>query len=122
MKKVTVAGVALILMTSTSALAQSAKFDDKIAKAAAEKIADIRGSINYDKAPDMVTKENLAIKPINTSFLPKNTESKENTLPPMTSLIQDLDLTVAGSINNQQPKIAEKIIWDKFDRYGNPIK
>ncbi len=126
MKKVTTAGVALALMTSTSVLAQTAKYDVNIAKAAAEKaaekIGEIRGRIDYDQVTDIVRKEDLAEKPINTSFLPDSTIPKEQPLPPMTSLVPGLDLTVTGSINGQKVKIVERIVWDKFDRYGNPIK
>lgn len=126
MKKVTAASVALVLMTSTSALAQSVKYDVNIAKAAAEKaaekIGDIRGLIDYDQVPDLVTKEDLKEKPISTSFLPAKSIPSENALPPMTSLFPGLDMTVTGSINGRKVRIVEKIIWEKFDRYGNLIK
>ena len=126
MNKVTVTGLAIALMTTTSALAQTAKFDESIAKAAAakaaEKIGEIRGSIDYDQVPDMVRKEDLLDKPVNTSFLPQTTKPNEAALPPMTSVTPGVDLTVTGSIRAPRPKYKEIIVWEKFDRYGNPIK
>jgi len=126
MKKVTAASIALAMMTSTSAIAQEVKHDTKIAKAAAakaaEKIGDIRKTINYEQVPDLVTKEDMNDKAVNTSFLPNISEQKQNSLPPLTSLVPELDMTVTGSIDGK--KVVQKtiIIWDKFDRYGNPIK
>ena len=126
MKKVTAASIALAMMTSTSAIAQEVKHDTKIAKAAAakaaEKIGDIRETINYEQVPDLVTKEDMNDKAVNTSFLPNISEQKQNSLPPLTSLVPELDMTVTGSIDGK--KVVQKtiIIWDKFDRYGNPIK
>lgn len=120
MNKAILTGFAIALMTSTSALAQSVKYDAKIAKAAAakaaEKIGDIRGTIDYDQVPDMVTKEDLIDKQVNTSFLPQPNKS----LPPISSLSNGIDLRTTGSIQkkNYQPRV----IWEKFDRYGNPIK
>jgi hypothetical protein len=126
MKKVTAASVAMVLMTSSSALAQTVKYDENIAKAAAEKAAekvgDIRGLINFDQVPDLVTKEDLAEKPVNTSFFPSLRDINKNALPPMTSIFPDIDMTVTGSINGRKVKIVEKVIWEKFDRNGNPIK
>lgn len=126
MKKVTAAGIAMVLMTGTSTLAQSVKYDANIAKAAAqkaaEKIGELHDTIGYDQVPDLVTKEDLNKKSINTSFFPGLKEAKENALPPMTSIFPGLDTTVTGSINGKKVKIVEKIIWEKFDRYGNPIK
>ncbi len=122
MKKVTLAGLAIALMTSTSALAQEVKFDETIAKAAAakagEKLGALRKRIDYDQTPEMVTKEDLKKKPVNTSYLPQPEETNDNSLPPMTSLKFGIDLTTTGSI--RYPKA--KITWEKFDRYGNPIK
>lgn len=120
MKKFTVASVAIALMTSTSALAQTVKYDETVAKAAAakaaEKIGDIRGTIGYDQKPDMVTKEDLVEKQVNTSFLPTPVKG----LPPISFLPTGIDLTTTGSI--QKTKNKPRIIWEKFDRYGNPIK
>ena len=120
MNKFTVAGVAIALMTSTSALAQSVKYDETVAKAAAakaaEKIDDIRGTIGYDQAPEMVTKEDLVDKQVNTSFLPAPSKS----LPPISFLPNGIDLTTTGSIQKTTRKT--RVIWEKFDRYGNPIK
>ena len=98
MKKVTAASIALAMMTSTSAIAQEVKHDTKIAKAAAakaaEKIGDIRETINYEQVPDLVTKEDMNDKAVNTSFLPNISEQKQNSLPPLTSLVPELDMTV----------------------------
>lgn len=126
MNKVTITGFALALMTSSSALAQTAKYDESIAKAAAskaaEKIGKMRGAISYDVKPDMVTKADLVKKKINTSFLPKRQSPKEASLPPMTSNHHSVDLTVTGSIQTQKPASQKILYWEKFDRYGNPIK
>lgn len=121
MKKFTVAGVAIALMASTSSLAQTVKYDVSIAKAAAakaaEKIGDIRGSIDYDQEPDMVTKQDLVDKELNTSFFPMPTK---DSLPPISFLPNGVDLRTTGSI--QKKKYKTKIVWDKFDRDGNLIK
>jgi len=133
MKTITAAGVALALMAGTSAMAQTVKYDTKIAEAAAkkaaEKLGDIRGSINYDKKTDLVTRENMVKKPDQTSFLPETfleAPKQDVKLPPMTSIIRDIfpgvDMTITGSINGQEVTISEKIIWEKFDRDGNLIK
>ncbi len=126
MKKVTAASLAMVLMTGTSALAQTVKYDENIAKAAAEKaaekIGDIRGFISYDQVPNLVTKEDMIEKPVNTSFFPAIRDKDINALPPMTSVFPGVDMTVTGSINGRKVKIVEKIIWEKFDRYGNLIK
>lgn len=120
MKKFTAASVAIALMTSTSALAQTVKYDVSIAKAAAakaaEKIGDIRGTIGYDQIPDMVTKEDLVDKQVNTSFLPAPSKS----LPPISYLPNGIDLRTTGSIQKTRHK--PEVIWEKFDRNGNPIK
>jgi len=120
MNKAILTGFAIALMTSTSALAQSVKYDAKIAKAAAakaaEKIGDIRGTIGYDQVPDMVTKKDLIDKQVNTSFLPQPNKS----LPPISSLSNGIDLRTTGSIQKKNYK--PRVIWEKFDRYGNPIK
>jgi len=133
MKTFTVASIALALITSTSAIAQTAKYDMKIAEAAAkkaaEKLGDIRGSIDYDKETDLVTPKDLVKKSDQTSFLPETflePPKQDVKLPPMTSIIQGIvpgvDMTLTGSINGQKIKTTNKIIWEKFDRYGNPIK
>lgn len=120
MNKAILTGFAIALMTSTSALAQSVKYDEKIAKAAAEKaaekIGDIRGTIGYDQIPDMVTKEDLVDSEVNTSFLPAPSKS----LPPVSYLPKGIDLRTTGSIQKTRHK--PKVIWEKFDRDGNPIK
>lgn len=127
MKKVSAASIALLLMTSTSSFAQTAKYDTKIAKAAADKVAekigDIRKLINYDQIPNMVTKEDLKeTKPINTSFLPRASSEAESALPPVSSLAPEIDYTVTGSIKKSNTQHAPRVIWDKFDRYGNLIE
>ena len=120
MNKAILTGFAIALMTSTSALAQTVKYDEKIAKAAAakaaEKIGDIRGTIGYDQVPDMVTREDLVDSEVNTSFLPASSKS----LPPVSFLPNGIDLTTTGSIQKANEKSV--VIWEKFDRYGNPIK
>ncbi len=126
MNKVTITSFALALMTSSSALAQTAKYDENIARAAAskaaEKVGKMRGSISFEKNPKMVTKADLVKKKINTSFLPQKQAPKENSLPPMTSNNHSVDLTVTGSIQTQKPAGQKILYWEKFDRYGNPIK
>ncbi len=125
MKRVTVTGIALALMTGSSALAQTAKFDQSVAKAAArkaaEKVGEIRNSINYDQKPEMVKEKDLKEKNVNTSFLPPIPDSNKKTLPPMTSVNPHLDMTFTGSIAQPKKVVKPRIIWEKFDRYGNPI-
>jgi len=126
MRKISAASLAIAMMTSTSVLAQTAQYDETIAKAAAakaaEKIGDIRGTISYDETPDIVTIEHLKNKPLNTSFLPQPSTVEQNGLPPMTSNAYGVDLTTTGSISVREPGLKNKIVWEKFDRYGNPIK
>lgn len=123
MKKVSTAGLAIALMASTSVFAQTVKYDTTIAKAAAqkaaEKVGEINGTISFDQVPEIVTKEDLAEKPVNTSFLPNSAEATEEKLPPMTLKDLGIDLTTTGSI---KPAKKQVVIWEKFDRYGNPIK
>lgn len=126
MRKISAASLAIAMMTSTSVLAQTAKYDETVAKAAAakaaEKIGDIRGTIGYDETPDIVTKEDLKDTPVNTSFLPQPSTEKQSGLPPMTSNAYGVDLTTTGSISVREPGVQRRVIWEKFDRYGNPIK
>lgn len=126
MRKISAASLAIAMMTSTSVLAQTVKYDETVAKAAAakaaEKIGDIRGTIGYDETPDIVTKEDLKDTPVNTSFLPQPSTEKQSGLPPMTSNAYGVDLTTTGSISVREPGVQRRVIWEKFDRYGNPIK
>ncbi len=129
MKKVTAASIALALMASTSVAAQTVKYDTTIAKAAAakaaEKLGKIRGSIDYDQVPDMVTLETLKAQDNKVSSIPDYnipTEPKEDTLLSITSIFPSLDKTVTGSIQTRKSSIKRKVIWEKFDRYGNPIE
>ena len=126
MRKISAASLAIAMMTSTSVLAQTAKYDETVAKAAAakaaEKTGDIRGTIGYDETPDIVTKEDLKDTPVNTSFLPQPSTEKQSGLPPMTSNAYGVDLTTTGSISVREPGVQRRVIWEKFDRYGNPIK
>lgn len=120
MKKVTAASIALALMAGTSAVAQTVQYDTTIAKAAAkkaaEKIGDMRGSIDYNQVPDLVTRDDLIDKPSQTSFLP---QEEKNALPPISKIIPNVDMTVTGSIQSSAPSV---LVWDRFDKYGNPIK
>jgi hypothetical protein len=128
MNKVTAASIALLLMASTSGMAQTVKFDSKVAKAAAkkvaEKIGETRKAFDYDEKPEMVAPKKLKNKSINTSYLPEPTSTPKKALRPITNNqhTPGIDYTTTSSINRIVPRHAPKVIWERFDRYGNPIE
>lgn len=128
MRKVTATGLALVLMTSSSAIAQTAQYDSKIAKAAADRVAekmgDIRPSIDKNQKPAMVTREDLKKKKVNTSYLPDNSKAFEQKLSPVSSNrnVPEIDYTVTGSISRTSRPASPRVVWERFDRYGNPIE
>lgn len=129
MKKVTASSIAFALMASTPIMAQTNQYDTTVARAAAqkaaEKIGNIRDSIKLGETPAITTKDDLELKSEITSFSSSGSpeaKPQENALPPVTSIQPELDLTVTGSISTKKPKLGKIIYWEKFDRYGNPIK
>lgn len=128
MNKVTAASIALLLMASTSGMAQTAKFDSKVAKAAAkkvaEKIGETRKAFEYNEKPEMVTPKKLKNKSINTSYLPEPASAPKKSLRPITNNehAPGIDYTTTSSINRIIPRHKPKVIWDRFDRYGNLIE
>ena len=130
MKKVTAASIALTLMASTAAVSQETKFDknisDAAAKRAAERIGDIRGSIDYDQKAEMVTREHLEEKQEakRVSLIPDYVwyPEKANIFTRLIAQIPGIDLTVTGSVDDEDVQIERKLVWDKFDAEGNPIK
>ncbi|MEM9278064.1 MAG: hypothetical protein AAGA76_05790 [Pseudomonadota bacterium] len=122
-------GASILLIATGFALAGEVKFDRNIeaaaAKIAAEKLGDIRGSINHDEVPFMITDKLLKKEQKETNLLPRPAwipPKGEKKLPPLVSnILSDIDYTLTGSINGQQVRKSNRIKWDKFDRYGSPI-
>lgn len=109
------------------------KFDQKIARAAADKAAQrigtIRGTINHDENPHLVTPANLEKPASEQSLVPRPAWvplEDDKTLPP---LVQNdafgLDRTLTGSIGKKKlPSIdsSPKLQWERFDHLGRLIK
>ena len=112
--------------------AETPKHDEKVAEAAAKKaaakIGTIRGTIDHDKAPQLVTPSTLEKKSTETSLLPRPAwvpVPGKKALPPMVSNNEfGIDHTMTGSIgkNSDQTIVTKpESGWEKFDRYGNLI-
>lgn len=122
-------GASILFIATGFALASEKTHDRSIemaaAKIAAQKLGDIRGSISHDVHPFMVTAELLKKERKQSSLLPRPSwvpPKAGNTLPPMVSnKLSELDYTLTGSINGKPVKQSNKVVWEKFDRYGNPI-
>jgi len=123
-------GASILLIASGFAIAGEVKHDRTIeaaaAKIAAKKVGDIRGSIDYDDVPFLVTRKLLVKEEAHTSLLPRPAwipPEGEEALPPMVSnFLADLDYTLTGSITGRKTKSTRRIIWDRFDADGNPIE
>ncbi|MGI9352598.1 MAG: hypothetical protein ACR2O3_13625 [Rhizobiaceae bacterium] len=127
--KIFITGASALLIATGFALAGEARFDRKLeaaaAKIAAEKLGEIRGSIDHDKIPLIITQKLLRKEEAQSSLLPRPSwvaPKGETALPPMVSnLLSKFDYTITGSINGRAGKQSQRIIWDRFDRHGNPI-
>ncbi len=122
-------GVSILLIATGFAIAGEVKHDRSIeaaaARIAAQKLGDIRGPINYDDLPFMVTRKLLIKEDDQISILPRPAwvpPEGENALPPMVSnFIPGLDYTLTGSINGRKISRTSRTKWDRFDSNGNPI-
>ena len=123
-------GASILFIATGFALAGESRHDRTIemaaAKIAAQKLGEIRASISHDMRPFMVTAELLEKERKETSLLPRPAwvpPEGSKSLPPMVSNEQsELDYTLTGSIKDKSAKNQSRIIWEKFDRYGNPIE
>lgn len=119
-------GASVLLIATGFALANETKFDRSVGEAAARiaasKLGDIRGTIDHDTVPFLVTRKLLHKQDAQTSLLPRPAwvppKRDSDALPPM---VQNgtfgIDRTMTGSIKRQP----DRIIWEKFDSDGNPI-
>ena len=123
-------GASILLIASGFAIAGEVKHDRTIeaaaAKIAARKVGDIRGPIDYDEHPFLVTRKLLVKEDSRISLLPRPAwipPKGEEALPPMVSnFLPDLDYTLTGSIGSKKIKRTRRVIWDRFDADGNPIE
>ncbi|MEM9329832.1 MAG: hypothetical protein AAGA53_00815 [Pseudomonadota bacterium] len=128
--RIVTTGASILMIATGFALASEVRIDRNVeaaaAKIAAEKLGDIRGSINHDDVPFMVTRKLLKKEEEQSSLLPRPAwvpPKGKKVLPPLVSnILSELDYTFTGSVNGQPVKQQNRIVWDKFDRYGNPIK
>ena len=120
------ASTALCFITPLGA--QEIKHDKTIEEAVTKKViekigSDLRGSIDYNEKPEIVTSSS-AIQTENSVYqLPPVTALDEQ--PHMASLAENdefgVDLTVTGSVPGKSGLTKLKIEWEKFDANGNPI-
>ena len=105
------AGFALLIASASFAGAEEGKFDKSIAMAAAEKAAgrmgEMRGSIDHDAQPEIVTPERLRKKADHeTSLLPRpawQPVAESKPLPPMVNLDDPhVDTMMTGSIRRNR--------------------
>ena len=127
--KIITTGASVLLIATGFALAGEARFDRKLeaaaAKIAAEKLGEIRGSIDHDETPLIITQKLLRKEASQRSLLPRPSwvpPKGEKALPPMvTNLLSKFDYIITGSTNGQADRQTDRIIWDRFDRHGYPI-
>ena len=125
--------LALVVASGSAASADRPQHDESVAlaaaKLAAEKIGEIRGSIDHDQKPVLVepVKDNISTGTID--HLPRPAwvpEPDTKPLPPMVANGHtNLDSTMTGAIaKNPLPPVnlPRKITWDRFDKNGRPIK
>lgn len=125
--------VAMLFCVSFPAFSEDIKYDKSVAEAAAnkaaDKVGDLRPSIDYDQKV-IIVKENSKAK----STIDENAAAMESQR--ITSLANeklellaqvnkdkpaDIDYRATGSVNADGPRYVNTIIWEKFDMDGNPI-
>jgi len=116
-----------------SAFASEVQYDKSVAEAAAkkaaEKVGDIRPSIDYDQVPGITKSED--IKPQSSSgFDSKKYENTTNDSQRITSIdrLEDsldeanIDYSLTGSIKRTPQKRKIRVVWQKFDADGNLVQ
>ena len=121
MKIIIATSVTIALTMSTAVLAQTIFYNDKLPESA-NQISDIRLSIDFNDTLHLVTKKNKIAQPNITNLFPTYIVSLFDALSSVTSIMPVIDNTITGSIVKKKYQPKEKIIWEKFDRYGNLIK
>jgi len=131
----TTTAMALVLMTSGTVFAEDAKYDKSIEAAAiekaAQKIGQPRPTIGFTDKPKIITKQDLVNAAAKrSSLVPAKSweppKADPNANPRISGIIEQnlisgLDMTTTAGITKSGAKITPKIIWEKFDRDGNPI-
>ena len=121
--------VAVVSASVAPLAAQTVTYDKTIQAAVLKKTgAKINGelyrSIDYYDAPIIVTLALLKHNERKREFKPAYERAPieaEKRLPRISESEIVVDNTVTGSIPELDNKQDQKRVWDKFDRYGNPI-
>jgi len=124
----------IVLVGCSTAFASDVKYDKSVAEAAAkkaaEKIGEIRPSIDFDKQPN-ITEPKKEVQKETTEQEASEAETRhitesENRPAELQRISEteqdDLDFTATGSIERSSLVMATKVIWEKFDADGNPIR
>ena len=112
-RSVFLAGLAFVLPTSTTQ-AVDTRYDRSIeaaaARIAASKLGEIRGPIGFDESAGFTRSS----KPRRVTPAPKADPLR---------ISKSLNMSEIGPVTTagiKQPR--KKTVWDRFDRYGNPIE
>ncbi|MEM7215104.1 MAG: hypothetical protein AAF423_06130 [Pseudomonadota bacterium] len=127
--KIITTGGSILLIATGFALANEGRYDQSIADAAAKiaagKVGELRGSIDYDEIPFMITNKLLKKEDEQANLLPEPTwvpPAKDSEFPPIVSnFLDEIDYTLTGSVDRNTANRSKRIVWEKFDRYGNPL-
>ncbi|MEM8649986.1 MAG: hypothetical protein AAGF54_05590 [Pseudomonadota bacterium] len=121
--------VAVVSASAAPLAAQTVTYDKTIQAAVLKKTGEkidgeLYRSIDYDDAPIIVTlallKHNEKKREFRRPVEPATIET-EKKLPRISENEIVVDNTVTGSIPELENKPDQRRVWDKFDRYGNPI-
>lgn len=134
MKLKILACATLLVAGGGTAFADDVKYDKSVAEAAAkkaaEKLGDIRPSIDYDQQP-AITQPQVKVEEDVTETDTLAPESQRITkvyehpekLDRLSQSGQNkLDFIATGSIKPNGPQMVTKVVWETFDADGNPIR
>lgn len=124
--KVAAACACVISVSLVTAVANESEYGENVQKTAAEiaasQMGDIRGSIDYDQVPVFTRGKSTDSSRLGGDKGPGSTSGQERTK--LKSVIQTgmgIDNTATGSIKNVEESKPVIQLWDRFDRYGNPV-
>ena len=111
------AGLAVLIPANT-AFGTDLRYDRSIeaaaARIAASKLGDIRGPIAHDETPSVTRKSQPRLMQPAPRPDPDRISRSQEVMPTP----DGIDSTHTASVK-RAPK---RVIWDRFDRYGNPIE
>ena len=123
-----------LMLSCGSSFASEIQFDKSVAEAAArqaaEKVGELRPSIDFDQEPGITQLKDLDPKAASEYEQPENDSQRITSLQnPNDDLVSEylpletrVDLTTTASINPNVSNREVRVVWQKFDADGNLIR